>query len=916
MPPHSGSGGKPLFLTVLCHIVAIVQAAVIVVHSVPPVTACGPSPIEPLFVFKESGDPPLQEFTNGKLGIVRPSFGRKSLVIAYRYLNGGSFTADEQKELLDALKGKAPEENDDAAVKAWVEGRNEFLKEEEKPNDIYTNREYGGYNFFPNCTRNAFEVALQTLKDRIATYGSDDNHVKTWLGAQDTVFANCAGGAQTPSELGADSPTWLRKDRDYQIAAAHFYSLNFDEARARFKSISADADSPWQAIADYLIARTLVREASLKDDETKKREVYTKAETHLERLVANGGKYAAASKKLLGLVKYHLHPEERVVELAQTLTNGNDDNLRQDLIDYVWLFDRFETRILEAEEQRKKPQVQPAAEEQAPELTPEEKERSAKRERGELIYISFYSKNQDGIPDARLGFAIEVDYDLPEAKVLALFEQHFGRKLTDDEAKQIKATRESQLSYRKYRMNPVRKWDDGGLSKHEGCDYYNCNRLTLDLTPEFLRSDDLSDWILTLQTDDPGAYNHAISKWRETRSHAWMLTALAKAEKSSTRIQELIQAGEKVTRDEPGFATAAYHTIRLKIAMGHVDEARTRLDEILSGPSEVLPVSAQNQFRELRMQVARGLNEFLKSAQLKPIVFVEYGTYGKFSDILESEKSTWAGLENTGKTKEEYERELEERFADLLPWDNRFAFDDATIEIFNRHFPLQLLAEAARNPNLPDYLQRRFVLAAWTRAIVLKNDEVALRIAPDVVKVEPRLAAAMQRYIKARTPKAKHDAALYILLKFPSLSPLVPGGLPGFDTSEDIEYYFEESWWCAPSDTELNMEGEEVPKVVPKPSFLTAVQLETARREHEALIALGDAKPYLGKQVIDWAKSSPADPRVPEALFIAAQANKSYKYGCEGWEHDEKTKQRAETMLRRSYPQSPWTAKLSEQPDN
>jgi hypothetical protein len=68
--------------------------------------------------------------------------------------------------------------------------------------------------------------------------------------------------------------------------------------------------------------------------------------------------------------------------------------------------------------------------------------------------------------------------------------------------------------------------------------------------------------------------------------------------------------------------------------------------------------------------------------------------------------------------------------------------------------------------------------------------------------------------------------------------------------------------------------------------------------------------------VIDWAKSSPADPRVPEALFIAAQANKSYKYGCEGWEHDEKTKQRAETMLRRSYPQSPWTAKLSEQPDN
>ena len=70
---------------------------------------------------------------------------------------------------------------------------------------------------------------------------------------------------------------------------------------------------------------------------------------------------------------------------------------------------------------------------------------------------------------------------------------------------------------------------------------------------------------------------------------------------------------------------------------------------------------------------------------------------------------------------------------------------------------------------------------------------------------------------------------------------------------------------------------EEVPRVVPKPSFLSAAQLETATRERRALVALGDAKGYLSKQVLDWARTSPNDKRIPEALFIAAQANDYYK---------------------------------------
>lgn len=99
-------------------LLALASAALMLLTSVPAVTACGPVEPQPVYVSKESPDPPFQEFTNGKIGIVRPSFGRKTLFIAYRYLNGAAFTPAEQNDLVEALNGTAPEEGGSAAVKA------------------------------------------------------------------------------------------------------------------------------------------------------------------------------------------------------------------------------------------------------------------------------------------------------------------------------------------------------------------------------------------------------------------------------------------------------------------------------------------------------------------------------------------------------------------------------------------------------------------------------------------------------------------------------------------------------------------------------------------------------------------------------------------------------------------------------
>jgi len=150
------------------------------------------------------------------------------------------------------------------------------------------------------------------------------------------------------------------------------------------------------------------------------------------------------------------------------------------------------------------------------------------------------------------------------------------------------------------------------------------------------------------------------------------------------------------------------------------------------------------------------------------------------------------------------------------------------------------------------------------------------------------------------------------LLKFPDLSPYLSSVIPTFDTSEDVDYYFDTKWWCAPEETDYTDQGVEVPKVIPKPSFLTPAQLETARREYRALAVIDDAKSYLGRRVLAWAKASPANPKIPEALFIAARATQAYKNGCGGWENDQTTQEEAEKLLKRRYPSSPWTAKLRE----
>jgi len=310
--------------------------------------ACGPFSLEAIFVHTVHPSYPLERFARGQIGVVQPTYARSYLYVAYRYLNGSSFSEAEQNALTEFWKDRLeyrwnPGEED--WIKSWATAREKVAGLTETPKiDVYRSREKPNeYETFLNCQKDAFDTAISTLNERIAKYGGDSPVVREWVVAQDQVFANCSQGAQIPATLTATSDQLAIADRNYQIAAAQFYAGLFDEAKAGFEAIQRDQASPWKSKASYLVARTLIRKASLGPGETKEKDL-AQAEVKLKQILNDRSQtdLHGAAARLMDLVKIRLHPAERLHELAKLLVAANQNQrLQQSLWDYTALLDQY-----------------------------------------------------------------------------------------------------------------------------------------------------------------------------------------------------------------------------------------------------------------------------------------------------------------------------------------------------------------------------------------------------------------------------------------------------------------------------------------------------------------------------------------------------------------------------------------------
>jgi len=306
--------------------------------------SCGPFFPQSIFTTTSRPALPLDEYVKGRLGVLQQTYGRAYLLIAYRYLSGNPLSAPEQKAFL-ASKGEMTAQPAASPLQEWLDARGK-VNPAGASTKIGLFRSWGDpWQQFPNCPDDAFRNARATLEDRIRAFGIDHPGIRDWVAAQDAVFANCSAGTVIPPAAEESLPQPLKYDRQYQIAAALFYAMRYDEAARQFRAIAAEKSSPWCRLAPYLIARCLIRQAVVPTEYGKfDAEILRQAEAELQKVLqdAAGSGLQDGARGLMSFVALRLHPLDQLRSLSARLQNpANFADFLQDLTDYQFLLSGY-----------------------------------------------------------------------------------------------------------------------------------------------------------------------------------------------------------------------------------------------------------------------------------------------------------------------------------------------------------------------------------------------------------------------------------------------------------------------------------------------------------------------------------------------------------------------------------------------
>lgn len=490
--------------------------------------------------------------------------------------------------------------------------------------------------------------------------------------------------------------------------------------------------------------------------------------------------------------------------------------------------------------------------------------------------------------------------------VLGEAESQLIRILADSRTGDLRPAAARLMSFVRFRLHPeerlhelagavVKKNADATL-KQDLCDYTllmdSFERDNYDELPGAVKKDDITDWIFTFKASGKAALDHSAQKWNQTHSLPWLIAVLSKTGRPAPGQSDLINAAAAVRQGSPAFESVAFHSIRLLIRSGKRDEARTKLDALLSRGRQALPESARNLFMSERLLVARSMDDFLKYAMRVPATVT--------TDMEGNEMP-----DEDSDTKKESPRPI---------------FDGDSAAIMNMRIPVAMLAKASSSMALPVHLRRQMALAVWVKAAMLDEAEIAAELTPVLEAQLPKLKPELDSYAKASGPDAKRFAAVFLMLKFPGTRPYVEAGVGRTTELDKIDDY-RDNWWCALNNvTRLSLpnlfkfwgdEDQDTKTAKPKPpepgspDFLTEPERTQAAAEWKKLAVTSVAPNYLPAQAVEWVNKNPEDPRAAEALYLAVRAT---RYGCTD-KDTPKFSKAAFDVLHKRYPNSDWAKK-------
>jgi len=414
---------------------------------------------------------------------------------------------------------------------------------------------------------------------------------------------------------------------------------------------------------------------------------------------------------------------------------------------------------------------------------------------------------------------------------------------------------------------------------------------TTPATPAAREMPDLVQWLRTFQSEQAGdSEGAAVAAWRaQSSSLPWLVAALTHVRPGNAAVDDLLRAAALVPSSSPAFTTLTFHRARLSIERGDLAGARAMLDPLLTSPSaSAVPRSAFNALSALRLRTARSLEEFLQDAA-QPTIVLSDGLSANIGSDLETGATVPTGITREPDRWPTYPG----RDAGM-----RLLTPDSRPQV-NR-LPLADLIASSTSTALPAPVRQDITVAAFTRAVLLKDVEHTRVTARALQSMYPALSGDLATVVDATSAEAQTVAAIWLILRNPGFSPYVPEGLGRFSliTNRDP---LRDNWWCR-GDGEMRLS---LPADRPESDLWPAYLDEAARtRVRAQLDGIRDsAGEFLGRETLAWADRAPADPRIPQALHLVVQTT---RYRACGGDGAGKWSQAAYRRLHQKYPASEW----------
>ena len=352
---------------------------------------------------------------------------------------------------------------------------------------------------------------------------------------------------------------------------------------------------------------------------------------------------------------------------------------------------------------------------------------------------------------------------------------------------------------------------------------------------------------------DADALAQARTRWKATADFAWLIAAMEWSHPGPSAA-DLVAAADTVPKDHPAFLTALYHQVRLG-SFADPAAARSRLDAALARTD--LSLTTRNLLLAERSMVARDLAELARLAPRESPCLTTSG----------EEKGCIAG---------EYLMEI--AVSSVQRPDNRFGNEaEAIID----RLPAQDRAQLAEADTLPAPLRLDLALTTWVRAALAQDLIVADRMAGLLRVLLPQLDTEWQTFLAAKPGEEKRFAAWFILAKLPGADVDLGNGYtrPQGTVSEFDGHWHD--WLYAPAGAaavqppavtgDVACFGMCGPGAFPLhlPAFAAAAADRMAQERGRFLPADAKSARSVWEDVLSFAKAHPADPRSPEALYLA-----------------------------------------------